>query len=332
LGSPIKNQESRIIDLKDCDEFIGGDNSILRELLHPAKTGIDIRYSLAHATVRPGERTKPHRLKTTEVYYLLQGQGRMHIGAEAREVAAESAIYIPPHGIQWIENTGTVDLVFLCIVDPAWRREDEEIVREADLGQIAVDVVLLPDEAMTSQAIEINRRLATNGHPEIVLNRKDCLPHISLAMGSIDEADVTAIQKRLESLARKTSVRHLRIVGVVASVNSRGETTSLLDVDRTEELQALHERVMQEMMPFFRHEVNEAMIHDDVVTGTTLDWIQTYSQKAGYEHFRPHITIGYGQAPTGLSFPISFRVTQLALCHLGNHCTCRRVLAAADLG
>ena len=114
--------------LQDCDEFLGGDDSLLRELLHPAKAEIDIRYSLAHATVKPGEKTKPHRLKTTEVYYLLQGQGRMHIGAEAGDVVAESAIYIPPHAVQWIENTGKVDLVFLCIVDPAWCREDEEIM------------------------------------------------------------------------------------------------------------------------------------------------------------------------------------------------------------
>ncbi len=118
--------------LQDCDEFIGGDDSILRELLHPAKADVDIRYSLAQATVKPGARTKPHRLGTTEVYYLLQGQGRMHIDEETREVVAKSAIYIPPHGVQWIENTGRVDLVFLCIVDPAWRREDEEIVGAAD--------------------------------------------------------------------------------------------------------------------------------------------------------------------------------------------------------
>jgi mannose-6-phosphate isomerase-like protein (cupin superfamily) len=114
--------------LQDCDEFIGGDDSILRELLHPAKAALDIRYSLAHATVRPGEKTRPHRLKTTEVYYLLHGRGRMHIGGEARDVAAKSALYIPPHAVQWIENTGRTDLVFLCIVEPAWRRADEEIM------------------------------------------------------------------------------------------------------------------------------------------------------------------------------------------------------------
>ena len=199
------------------------------------------------------------------------------------------------------------------------------------MGRIAVDVVLLPDETMTNQAIEINRRLITNGRPEIVLSKEDCLPHISLAMGCMDEAKVTAIRKQLEVLARKTSVRRLQVLGIVTSVNSRGEITSLLDVHRTEELQAIHEQVMQEMMPFFRYEVSEAMIHDDVVAGSTLDWIRTYPQTAGYEHFHPHVTIGYGQVPAGLSFPIPFTVTRLALCHLGNHCTCRRVLTAVDL-
>jgi len=117
--------------LRDCEEFIAGDGSILRELLRPAQGVIAIRYSLAHAKVKPGERTTPHRLTTTEVYYLLQGQGRMHIGEEAKEVTAGSAVYIPPRSVQWIENTGTADLIFLCLVDPAWRPDDEEIIDEA---------------------------------------------------------------------------------------------------------------------------------------------------------------------------------------------------------
>jgi 2'-5' RNA ligase len=199
------------------------------------------------------------------------------------------------------------------------------------MGQIAVDIVLLPDEAMTNQAIEINRRLVTDRPQEIVLSREDHLPHISLAMGCIDEGDVPHIQQRLEDIARQASVSRLRIVGITSSTNARGETTSLLDVEKTEELQTLHERVMKEMEPFFRYDVSEAMIYDDVVAPSTLEWIRTYPQKAGYENFRPHITLGYGQAPPGLSFPVPFTVTRLALCHLGNHCTCRRILATADV-
>ncbi|MHC4203771.1 MAG: cupin domain-containing protein [Planctomycetota bacterium] len=113
--------------LKDCREFVAGDDSILREILHPEKTDTEIHYSLAHAKVEAGRKTKPHKLKSSEVYYVTTGQGLMHIDQENFEVGPDSTIYIPPNAVQYIENTGDSDLKFLCIVDPAWRTEDEEV-------------------------------------------------------------------------------------------------------------------------------------------------------------------------------------------------------------
>lgn len=117
-----------IRDVIDCEEIIAGDATMLRELLHPRKADLKIRYSLAHALVKPGQTTKPHRLKTSEVYYILEGQGEMHIDDERSPVKQGQAVYIPPRATQSITNTGKCDLKFLCIVDPAWRMEDEEIV------------------------------------------------------------------------------------------------------------------------------------------------------------------------------------------------------------
>jgi mannose-6-phosphate isomerase-like protein (cupin superfamily) len=114
--------------LKDCKEFIAGDGSILRELLHPEKADIPVHYSLAYAKVEVGKKTKPHKLKSSEVYYIIAGQGLMHIDQENIEVGPECAINIPPDTIQYIENTGNSDLKFLCIVDPAWRQEDEQVL------------------------------------------------------------------------------------------------------------------------------------------------------------------------------------------------------------
>ncbi len=113
--------------LEDCREFIAGDDSILREILHPEKADVLIRYSLAHAKVEAGQKTKSHKLKSSEVYYITAGKGLMHIDRESFEVGPECAIYIPPDAVQYIENTGNSDLKFLCIVDPAWRQEDEEV-------------------------------------------------------------------------------------------------------------------------------------------------------------------------------------------------------------
>ena len=117
-----------IKQLKDCAEIIAGDDSILRELLHPEKEDLRIRYSLAHAKVLPARTTKPHRLKTSEVYYIVAGHGLMHIDKESFEVGPGCTVYIPPNATQYIENTSGSDLIFLCIVDPAWRKEDEEIL------------------------------------------------------------------------------------------------------------------------------------------------------------------------------------------------------------
>jgi len=114
--------------LKDCKEITAGDRTRLRELLHPDRDAAEISYSLAVAWLNPGERSEAHRLKTAEVYYVVRGSGVMHVGEEATEVMAGDAVYIPPDSVQWLENTGTEEIEFLCIVDPAWRPEDEQIL------------------------------------------------------------------------------------------------------------------------------------------------------------------------------------------------------------
>lgn len=116
-----------VVDLSSCDEFIAGDHTILRELLHPDKAKLELRYSLAHATVKPGETSYEHYLLTSEVYYILEGKGLMRIGEETREVVPGQAVYIPPKAWQFIHNPGPGDLKFICIVDPAWRKEDEVV-------------------------------------------------------------------------------------------------------------------------------------------------------------------------------------------------------------
>lgn len=114
--------------LDDCEEITAGDGTRLRELFNPLKDALDLRYSLAVARVEPGGTTFLHRLATSEVYYLLEGGGEMHIDGERRTVSAGDAVYIPPGATQQITNTGDGELVFVCIVDPAWNEEDEEIL------------------------------------------------------------------------------------------------------------------------------------------------------------------------------------------------------------
>ena len=104
--------------------FVTKDTSIIREILSPRNSRI-ARQSLAEATVRPGEATEEHvHPGTEEIYYLLQGRGRMRLGGEEREVGPGDGIAIPPGSRHQIRNTGTEDLVFLCCCVPAYRDGD----------------------------------------------------------------------------------------------------------------------------------------------------------------------------------------------------------------
>lgn len=117
--------------LEDSKEINALDNTIVRELLNPLhdKGDLHLGYSLAHAKLGPGKKSIPHRFKTaSEVYYILKGRGLMHVDDDSNEVTPGHTVYIPPMGVQYIENIGEEDLDFLCIVYPSWEPDAEELV------------------------------------------------------------------------------------------------------------------------------------------------------------------------------------------------------------
>lgn len=121
-----------ITSLNRCEEFLAGDHTRLRELLHPSRLPVAIRYSLAHGRLEPGRRSKLHRLASSEVYYFLVGHGVFRVGDESAAVEPGTVVYVPPGMAQTLENTGGAGLEFLCLVDPAWRSQDEDVIEERE--------------------------------------------------------------------------------------------------------------------------------------------------------------------------------------------------------
>jgi 2'-5' RNA ligase len=91
------------------------------------------------------------------------------------------------------------------------------------MAKIAVDIVLLPSEEVTDQAIEANKRLSKRYADRIILDKENCLPHISLAMGCINERDISNIERILQSIAEKYNPGRLNVIGINTSMNSFGE-------------------------------------------------------------------------------------------------------------
>lgn len=118
-------------NLSKCQKFIANDGCEIQELLHPENDPIDLPYSLAIATVAQQKSTYRHKLKQTEIYYILSGQGLLHIDEEQQTLNASDVAVIPGGSVQWIENTGNDDLLFAAIVSPPWSSDDDKLLTEA---------------------------------------------------------------------------------------------------------------------------------------------------------------------------------------------------------
>ncbi len=113
--------------LKEIPEFLAGDHTHLKEVLHPSNDNLELGYSLAHAYLNKGEQSLPHQLFHSETYYFLEGQGEIFINDEKQEVEKGDLVYVPPHANQYVKNTGKSRLSFLCIVSPPWSPESETV-------------------------------------------------------------------------------------------------------------------------------------------------------------------------------------------------------------
>lgn len=117
-----------IKSLDQIPSFIAGDETIIKEWLHPKNEDVDINYSLAFAEVEPGKSSLPHILKTSsEAYIILEGSGIAYIDEKSQAVKSGDLVLIPAGAKQHIKNIGTENLRFICIVSPPWKKEDEVV-------------------------------------------------------------------------------------------------------------------------------------------------------------------------------------------------------------
>ncbi len=114
--------------LEEVESFISGDKILIKEVLHPKNESIDIPYSIAQGTIEVGKSSLPHILKGAEVYYILKGEGELHIDEEFSIVKEGDTVFVPPYAKQHVKNIGDELLKFLCIVSPPWSADDEAIL------------------------------------------------------------------------------------------------------------------------------------------------------------------------------------------------------------
>lgn len=199
------------------------------------------------------------------------------------------------------------------------------------MKRFAVDVVILPPDPVMDLALEWNQLLC-NTHPtNIVLDKLHYLPHITMAMGCLPADQLEHANALLQSIASRHHVLELQVPHLKTVDTSSGDTIVTFDIDLSTELAALHESIVTAFSPLLSRDVTEADIYDPPpIEPSALDWINHYIPHYCFQHFWPHITLGFGEAPANFK-AYSFKASRLAICHLGNHCTCRSILGEAFL-
>jgi 2'-5' RNA ligase len=197
---------------------------------------------------------------------------------------------------------------------------------------IAVDVVLIPSKEVADEAIRINRELLKQTKSDYVLTRTDRIPHLSLAMGSLHQSLTPHITELLQKIASPYPPVDLFFSRIDVRTNSTGEPIATLAVEKTSALQSLHEEITQQLSSYLIEDAAaEGFIGYPDVKPSSVAWVKDYRSAASFERYSPHITLGIGRPdPSLLSFRRG-RTERLALCHLGNYCTCRKILFETNL-
>ena len=111
-----------VLNLTAQTPFVTKDGSQIRSILDRTNAPVE-KQSLAEATVQAAGATQRHYHRLSEeIYFILEGSGRMEIDGETHEVKPGDAILIPPGA--WHTITAHAPLRFLCCCAPPYAHED----------------------------------------------------------------------------------------------------------------------------------------------------------------------------------------------------------------
>ena len=113
-----------VLNLAQQTPFTTKDGSTIRSILDAANAPVQ-HQSLAEARLPAGAATQRHYHKASEeFYFILEGSGRMTLGAETRDVGPGDAILIPPGEWHTITPATPAGLRFLCCCAPPYSHAD----------------------------------------------------------------------------------------------------------------------------------------------------------------------------------------------------------------
>lgn len=179
----------------------------------------------------------------------------------------------------------------------------------------AIDIVLLPEADFFDTCLTIHAKTKA----PISLSEEGYQPHLSLVMGIATKEGLRGIKTVLDAY------HDIRI-----PLTFSGMTGTWLVAERTPELMQLHTELMHRITPLLAQDVSgrSDMFFEHELVGemepSVFPWINDFAS-AAYDKFEPHITLGE-TTDLDREFPIHSTTSTLALFHLSNYNTCKKLL------
>lgn len=191
----------------------------------------------------------------------------------------------------------------------------------------AIDIVILPSREVADASIKFSHLISDSTYTR--LNKQNQLPHISLLMGGAEEDKITEIWSQTINILKDFQpfpiiINELRIMN----------TYSGLHIEKSEDLVRLHTNLVDRLVPQLNYNNDlSTLANPKNAQEKSLFWVNGYPENSAKENFNPHITLGDGKLNdlSQINLPIEFQATKIAICHLGNYCTCYEILEEFDL-
>lgn len=197
---------------------------------------------------------------------------------------------------------------------------------------IAIDVLLLPDQAMTDKANAINARLRGDYPAGYSLDATHS-PHVTLLQRYVREKDfaaVTAAVTRVLATDRSTALR-LPASGLLYTMWNGVAVTAIV-VERTPELVRLQQKVADAVAPFAASGGTAAAFIGTPTGADIVPYVEAFVPKASGAAYFPHVTVGtateaFVKRMKGEPFDaFTFSPTSVAIYQLGNFGTASKKL------
>jgi hypothetical protein len=104
------------------------------------------------------------------------------------------------------------------------------------------------------------------------------------------------------------------------------EKWTSLKVNKTKELQNIHEKVLKSLKEYLSSEMQKNMFYNpSEINDLTIKWSSNYIKKSSLNNFSPHISVWIWDTKEK-DLLLNFKVDKINICQLWNYCTCRKIL------